>query len=33
MSFELHSFDTDREAKDFVRERVDVPIPERIEEA
>ena len=32
MSFELHNFDTDREARDFVRERVDVPIPERIED-
>lgn len=32
MSFELHSFDTDRAATDFVRERVDVPIPERIED-
>ena len=32
MSFELHNFDTDREARDFVSERVDVPIPERIED-
>lgn len=32
MSFELHSFDTDRAAKDFVRERVDMQMPERIED-
>ena len=33
MSFpELHNFDTDRAAKDFVRERVDMPIPERMED-